>query len=89
MSEKRSRIPTFNDEAEEARFWQDHDSTDYVDWSLPQTLVVPNLRPSLKSISLRLPEPMLNRLKTLANERDVPYQSLIKMILSEHLAEKG
>jgi len=79
-------IPKFTNEAEEALFWQSHDSTDYVDWSQAKSVTFTNLQPSLKSISLRLPEPMLARLKSLANERDVPYQSLIKMILADHLS---
>ena len=79
-------LPEFADEAEEALFWQIHDSTDYVDWKKAESVTFSNLQPSLKSISLRLPEPMLARLKSLANERDVPYQSLIKMILADHLA---
>jgi predicted DNA binding CopG/RHH family protein len=79
-------LPEFADEAEETLFWQTHDSTDYVDWTKAESVTFSNLQPSLKSISLRLPEPMLARLKSLANERDVPYQSLIKMILADHLA---
>jgi predicted DNA binding CopG/RHH family protein len=79
-------IPEFADEAEEVLFWQTQDSTDYVDWSKAKSVTFSNLQPSLKSISLRLPEPTLARLKSLANERDVPYQSLIKMILAGHLA---
>lgn len=79
-------IPEFASEAEEALFWQTNDSTEYVDWSKAKPVTFSNLQPSLKSISLRLPEPMLARLKSLANERDVPYQSLIKMILADHLA---
>jgi predicted DNA binding CopG/RHH family protein len=79
-------IPTFASEDEEALFWQKHDSSDYVDWDRAQAVILPELKPSLRSISLRLPEPMLARLRTMANERDVPYQSLIKIILAEHLA---
>lgn len=79
-------LPEFRSEEEESQFWQTHDSTDYVDWTKAQSVTFSQLQPSLKSISLRLPEPMLARLKTLANERDVPYQSLIKMILADHLA---
>jgi len=83
---KTTPIPKFENEAEEALFWQTHDSTDFVDWSQAKSVTFTNLQPSLKSISLRLPEPMLARLKSLANERDVPYQSLIKMILADHLS---
>jgi predicted DNA binding CopG/RHH family protein len=82
-------IPIFANEDEEAAFWQDHDSADHVDWDRAQAITLPELRPSLRSISLRLPEPMLARLRAMANERDIPYQSLIKMILAEHLAAQA
>jgi predicted DNA binding CopG/RHH family protein len=78
-------IPEFADEEEERIFWQTHDSTDYIDWSAARQVSLPKLRPTLKSISLRLPEPLLARLRMMANERDIPYQSLIKMILAEHV----
>ncbi len=65
-----------------------HDSTDRVDWSKAKKAVFPNLRPTLKSISLRLPESMIDELRVLANKRDVPYQSLLKMFLSERIAEE-
>lgn len=80
-------IPDFPIEAEEHAFWLNHDSTEYVDWSKASTAVFPELKPTLKSISIRLPQPMIDRLRSMANERDVPYQSLIKMILAEHLAQ--
>lgn len=88
MKNKPLNIPDFQSEEEEALFWQDHDSMDYVDWSKASSVSLPLLKPSLRSISLRLPEPMLAKLRTLANQRDVPYQSLIKMILADHLARK-
>ena len=81
-------IPEFTTETEEALFWQDHDSTDYMDWSAARPGVFPELRPSLKSISIRLPQPMIDRLRSMAHERDVPYQSLIKMILADRIAQK-
>ncbi len=87
MKAIRNPIPAFVTEAEEALFWQDHDSTDYLDWSNAAPVVFPELRPSLKSISIRLPQPMIDRLRTMAHERDVPYQSLIKMILADRLAQ--
>jgi predicted DNA binding CopG/RHH family protein len=80
-------IPVFANEEDEAEFWQKNDSTDYLDWNVAETVTLPKLRPTLKSISLRLPEPMLDRLRTIANERDIPYQSLIKMILADHVAK--
>jgi len=79
------KIPTFKTEAEEQRFWATHDSTEYVDWSKAKRAVFPNLKPSTKTISLRLPQTMLEELKLLANKRDVPYQSLLKMFLSERI----
>jgi predicted DNA binding CopG/RHH family protein len=79
------KIPEFKNEAEEQRFWAEHDSTEYVDWSKAKHAVFPNLKPSTKTISLRLPQTMLEELKLLANKRDVPYQSLLKMFLSERI----
>ncbi len=87
MKATRKPVPDFATEAEEAMFWQDHDSTDYMDWSTATPVVFPELRPSLKSISIRLPHPMIDRLRTMAHERDVPYQSLIKMILADRIAQ--
>lgn len=75
-------IPRFPTEAEEREFWATHDTTEYIDWSKAQRAVFPNLRPSTETISLRLPAPLLADLKALANERDVPYQSLLKVLLA-------
>lgn len=80
--------PKFKDETVERQFWADHDSTEYVDWGSAKRVVLPNLKPSQKTISLRLPEMMLAELKRLANKRDVPYQSLLKMFLAERLEEE-
>jgi predicted DNA binding CopG/RHH family protein len=82
------RIPKFKNETEEQEFWANADSVDYIDWSKAKKTVLPNLKPSLKTISLRLPEIMLEELKLLANKRDVPYQSLIKIILSERIEKE-
>ena len=79
------KIPEFKNEDEERAFWDQHDSTDFVDWSKAQRITLPKLRPSVKKISLRLPESMLNDLKILANKRDVPYQSLLKIFLAERI----
>jgi predicted DNA binding CopG/RHH family protein len=79
------KIPTFKTESDEQEFWATHDSTEYVDWSKAKRAVFPNLKPSTKTISLRLPQAMLEELKLLANKRDVPYQSLIKIFLSERI----
>ena len=83
MSRKRKSIPPFKSEAEERAFWEIHDSTDYVDWSQAERVRFPNLKPSTKAISLRLPIDLLERIKIAANKRDVPYQSLIKVWLAE------
>ena len=85
MKSRRKTIPKFKSEAEEQEFWTTHDSTEYVDWDTAGKALFPDLKPTMKTISLRLPEPMLNNLKILANERDVPYQSLLKMFLKERL----
>ena len=85
MKKETRVMPEFLNEVEEQKFWSTQDSTNYVDWEKGEITIFPNLKPTLKTISLRLPEPMLNRLKQLANERDVPYQSLLKMFLKERL----
>ena len=76
-------IPKFQNEAEERKFWENHDSTEYLDWSKATKTNLPNLKPSSTSISLRLPNGLLERIKIAANKRDVPYQSLIKTWLAE------
>ena len=81
----KKRIPKFRSETEERRFWDTHDSTEYVDWSKARRVLFPNLKPSVKTISIRLPESLLDSLKTIAHKRDVPYQSLVKMILAERI----
>lgn len=88
MPKKRLKpIPRFQTEAEERQFWATHDTVDYLDWSAAKRAVFPNLRPSTETISLRLPAPLLADLKTLANERDVPYQSLLKVYLAEQVRQ--
>ena len=84
----KKKVPKFKSEDEEREFWAAHDSTEYVDWKKAKRVVLPNLKPSLKTISLRLPESMLEELKLLANKRDVPYQSLLKIFLSEKIREE-
>lgn len=84
----RKSIPIFASEAEEQEFWQKHDSTDYIDWSKGKIGVFPELKPSTKTISLRLPESLLAAIKTLANKKDVPYQSLMKVFLSDRLQDE-
>lgn len=84
----RKKIPTFKDEDAEREFWAREDSTDYIDWSQARPLTLPNLRPTLRTISLRLPESMIAELKLIANQRDVPYQSLLKVFLAERLKQE-
>ena len=78
-------IPDFRNEDDERAFWAERDSAEYVDWRAAQPVIYPNLKPTTRTISLRLPESMLNELKLLANKRDVPYQSLIKLFLRERI----
>ena len=78
--------PAFASEADERAFWETHDTVDYADWSRAERVRLPNLKPSTATISLRLPEGMLEELRVLANARDVPYQSLLKVFLAERLA---
>ncbi len=77
------KIPSFKTASEENSFWQQHDSADYIDWTKAKRVRFPNLKPSTKIISLRLPENLLNDIKILANKEDIPYQSLMKMLLAE------
>lgn len=86
MKARAKRIPKLASEAAERRFWESRDSTSYVDWSRAQLAMFPNLKPTTRSISLRLPLLMLERIKAEANSRDVPYQSLIKIWLDEKLS---
>lgn len=81
------KIPNFKNEEEEREFWSEHDSSEYLNWKSAQRVLFPNLKPSTRAISLRLPESLLDALRQLANERDVPYQSLIKMILQERIEQ--
>ena len=81
----KKKLPKFKDEDQEREFWSSHDSTEYIDWDSAEELILPNLKPSLRTISLRLPEHLLNDLKFLANKKDVPYQSLLKMFLAERV----
>jgi predicted DNA binding CopG/RHH family protein len=85
----KKKIPKFKTEDEEREFWDKNDSTEYVDWSkAKRRVVLSNLKPSVKTISLRLPEAMLEELKLIANKRDVPYQSLVKIFLAERIEEE-
>jgi predicted DNA binding CopG/RHH family protein len=83
---KKKRIPEFKSEGAEREFWATADSSDYLDWSSAKRMKFPRLKPTLKTISLRLPVSMIEDLKILANRRDVPYQSLLKVFLAERIA---
>ncbi|MDP3331347.1 MAG: BrnA antitoxin family protein [Methylococcaceae bacterium] len=83
MSKHLKAIPKFASEVEERQFWETHDSTDFLDWGNAQSVVLVNLKPITKTISLRLPQHLLDSIKAAANARDVPYQSLIKIWLQE------
>lgn len=81
-------IPRFRSHEEAGEFWMTHDTTEYLDWSTARRVSFPNLRPSTATISLRLPQGLLDELRTLANQRDVPYQSLLKVYLAERIAQE-
>ncbi len=85
MSKVKKEIPSFRSEDEEREFWKTHDSSNYVDWEGASVALFPQLKPTLKTISIRLPENMIYKLKILANKRDIPYQTLLKQFLSERL----
>lgn len=82
------KIPEFKNEDQERKFWATHDSTKYIDWSKAKKVVFPNLKPSTKTITIRVPQSLLNSLKAIANKKDVPYQSLVKMLLDEKVREE-
>jgi len=88
MSKAKKEIPIFKTEDEERKFWSKHDSSEYIDWQQATIGLFPNLKPSLKTISIRLPENMIYKLKMLANKRDIPYQTLLKQFLSERLVSE-
>ena len=85
---KPKKIPKFKSEQEEREFWAKQDSTEYIDWHNAKSVSFSKLKPSTKTISLRLPESVLNDIKLIANKRDVPYQSLIKIFLKERIDEE-
>ncbi|MBI5400442.1 BrnA antitoxin family protein [Candidatus Saganbacteria bacterium] len=85
---KNKKLPKFNSEKEEFEFWSKHDSTKYLDYSAGKKVLLPNLKPSIKSISLRLPESLIEYLKIIAHKQDVPYQSLMKIFLTERVKKE-
>ena len=85
---KLKKIPEFESEEQEREFLSEHDSSEHVDWSRAERVTLANLKPSTKTISVRLPESLLEELKLLANKRDVPYQSLLKLYLAERVKKE-
>jgi len=85
---KNKAVPVFKNEDAERKFWAEQDSTEFLDWSKAKRAIFPNLKPSTKTISLRLPESLLESLKLLANKRDIPYQSLMKVFLVERIEQE-
>jgi predicted DNA binding CopG/RHH family protein len=85
MNKQLKVIPEFANEFEERTYWESHDSSGYLDWSKAKKVTFPNIKPTTKTISLRLPQHLLDAIKTAANARDVPYQSLIKVWLQEKI----
>ncbi len=88
MPKKLKEIPNFNSETEERAFWAENDSTEFVDWDKAETVVLPKLKPTTRTISLRISASMLDKIRLVANKRDVPYQSLIKSFLQERIDEE-
>lgn len=86
---RKKPIPKFESEDQEREFWATHDSTEYISWNGADRIILANLKPSTRTISIRLPESLLERLKLLANQRDVPYQSLMKIFLAERVDEES
>lgn len=84
----KKKIPKFESEDQEREFWSNQDSAEYIDWGKAKRISFPNLKPSTRTISVRLPESMLDDLKMLANKRDIPYQSLLKVFLAERIKEE-
>ena len=88
MSKQKKKIPKFRNEDEEREFWSKHDSTDFIDWSTAEWASFPNLKPTTRTISIRLTKSMLENLKSLATRDDIPYQSLMKIFLAERIREE-
>ncbi len=85
MSKKLKEMPVLKNEEEEREFWAENDSTDYVDWNQADSIILPKLKPTTRTISLRISASMLEKIRLVANKRDVPYQSLIKSFLQERI----
>jgi predicted DNA binding CopG/RHH family protein len=85
---KLKKIPVFKSEDEERKFWAENDSTEFIDWKKLEKVILTKLKPSTKTISLRLPEHILDELKMMVRKRDVPYQSLINIFLKDRLNQE-
>jgi predicted DNA binding CopG/RHH family protein len=85
--QQRKKVPIFKSEDEEREFWAHHDSTDYIDYKKAKRVQLPNLKPSSRAISIRLPESLIENIKVLANREDIPYQSMMKVLLAEKVTE--
>ncbi len=85
MPAVKNKLPEFENEDQEREFWSSQDSVDYVNWTESEDVIFPKLRPTVKNISIRLPEMMIDQLKSLAHKRDIPYQSLMKTFLAERI----
>lgn len=88
MKKKLKELPKFKSEDEEREFWSENDSTDFVDWDNAETVILPKLKPTTRTISLRISASMLDKIRLVANKRDIPYQSLIKSFLQERIDEE-
>lgn len=88
MAKKLKKIPKFKNEDEEAEFWNTHSSVDYIDWSKAKNVIFPNLKPTSRSISIRIPEYIINEIKIKANKLDIPYQALMKQYIAEGAMKK-
>ena len=89
MKKPKTKLPRFKSEAEEQAFWSTHDSTDFVDWTSAHSVILPKLKPTTQAISIRLPVFLIETLKQLAHKRDVPYQSLLKILLEEAVSKES
>jgi len=89
MAKKLKKIPKFRNEDKEAEFWNTHDSTEYLDWSKAKNVIFPNLKPTSRSISIRLPEYIIDEVKVKANKLDIPYQTLMKQYIAKGVFKKG
>ncbi len=88
MLKKLKEIPVITNEITEREFWAANDSTDFIDWQTAESVVLPKLKPTTRTISLRISASMLAKIRLVANKRDVPYQSLIKSFLQERIDEE-